>query len=90
MHRALINLIFLYAPAVISLRELNLIERVPDVRESGKFLLVESGIQLKESGIPLTIKIQNPLSTNKVCNPVSVEFEIQNCLDLNSLSRGDE
>ena len=33
--------------------------------ESGKFLLVESGIQLKESGIPLSIKIQNPLSTKK-------------------------
>jgi len=67
------------------------------VKESGKFLLVESGIlgfesgiQLNESGIPLTIKIQNPLSTNKVWNPVPVESELQNCLDLNSLSWGDE
>ena len=42
------------------------------MRESGKFLLVEfeeflaleSGIQLKESGIPLTNGIQNPNSTN--------------------------
>jgi len=36
----------------------------------------ESGIQLKESGIPLTIEIQNPGSTDKdwkpvpgICNP---------------------
>ena len=28
--------------------------------ETGKILLMESGIQLKESGIPLTIAIQNP------------------------------
>ena len=28
--------------------------------ETGKILLMESGIQLKESGIPLTIVIQNP------------------------------
>ena len=27
---------------------------------TGKILLMESGIQLKESGIPLTIAIQNP------------------------------
>ena len=36
------------------------------VLESGKFLLVESGIQIKESGIG----IQNPSSTNKDWNPV--------------------
>ena len=38
--------------------------------ESGKILLMESGIQLKESGIPLTIVIQNPSSTEKYWNPV--------------------
>ena len=42
----------------------------PQVGESDKFLLVESGIQFKESGIPLTIGIQNPSSTNKDWNPV--------------------
>ena len=30
------------------------------ITETGKILLMESGIQLKESGIPLTIAIQNP------------------------------
>ena len=33
--------------------------RIP---ESGKFLLVESEIKLRESGIPLTIGIQNTSS----------------------------
>ena len=32
---------------------------------------LESGIQPKESGIPLTIEIQNPSSTDKNWNPVS-------------------
>ena len=36
------------------------------IPESGKFLLVESGIQIKESGIG----IQNSSSTNKDWNPV--------------------
>ena len=47
------------------------------IAESGKFLLVESGIlglesgiQLKESGIILTTGIQNPSSTDKDWNPV--------------------
>ena len=31
---------------------------------------MESGIQLKESGIPLTIAIRNPSSTDKDWNPV--------------------
>ena len=31
---------------------------------------MESGMQLKESGIPLTIVIQNPSSTDKYWNPV--------------------
>ena len=49
--------------------------RIP---QSGKFSLMESeswvlesGLQLKESGIPLTIGIQNPSSTDKYWNPVS-------------------
>ena len=40
------------------------------VPESRKILLMESGIQLKESGIPLKIGIQNPSSTDKDWNPV--------------------
>ena len=47
------------------------------IAESGKFLLVESGIlglesgiQLKESRIILTTGIQNPSSTDKDWNPV--------------------
>ena len=36
--------------------------------ESEKRLLVGSRIRLKESGIPLTIEIQNPSSTNKRLN----------------------
>ena len=32
--------------------------------------VLETGIQLKESGIPLTIGIQNPSSTDKYWNPV--------------------
>ena len=40
------------------------------IPESGKILLMESGIQVKESGIPLTIVIQNPSSTDKYWNPV--------------------
>ena len=55
--------------------------RIP---ESGKFWLVESGIQLKESGIPLTIRIQNPTSTVRIQYLESgihgVEFRIQDCL----------
>ena len=52
-------------------------ESSPHVRECefqnpGKFGLwiLESGIQLKESGILLTIEIQNPSSTDKDLNPV--------------------
>ena len=40
------------------------------IPESGKILLMESGMQLQESGIPLTIVIQNPSSTDKYWNPV--------------------
>ena len=47
------------------------------ISESGKILLVESGIlgfeyeiQLMESGIPLTIVIQNPSYTGKELNTV--------------------
>ena len=37
---------------------------------SGKILLIESGIQLKESGILLRIGIQNPSSNDKDWNQV--------------------
>ena len=42
------------------------------ITETGKMLLMESGIQLKESAIPLTIRIviQNLSSTDKNWNPV--------------------
>ena len=55
----------------------------PHVRDSGfrnpgnvclwnpESWVLESGIQLKVSGIPLTIGIQNPSSTDKYWNPVS-------------------
>ena len=48
--------------------------------------VVESGIELKESGIPLTMGIQNPSSADKYWNPVPgiqtpqrVESRIQEC-----------
>ena len=37
--------------------------KVIRILESGKFWLVDSGIQLKESGIPVMNKIRNPFST---------------------------
>ena len=37
--------------------------KIPEI--SGHFFFVESGQRLKESGIPLTIGVQNPSSTNK-------------------------
>ena len=47
------------------------------IRNQGKICMwnpeswaLESGIQLKESGIPLAIGIQNPSSTEKDWNPV--------------------
>ena len=40
------------------------------IRENQESWVVESGIQLRESGIPLTIGIQNPSSTDKYWNPV--------------------
>ena len=48
---------------------------------------LESGIQLKESGIPVTFGIRNPSSTSKIRNLVpksgihGVEFRIQIVLD---------
>ena len=40
------------------------------ITESENFLLMESGTQLKESGMRLTIGIRNPSSTGKVRNLV--------------------
>ena len=36
--------------------------------------VLESGLQLKESGIPSTIGIQNPSSTDKYWNPESIAW----------------
>ena len=54
----------------------------------GKFCLgspeswaLESAKQLKESGIPLTIAIRNPSSTNKESWIHGMEFRIQDCLE---------
>ena len=41
--------------------------RIP---KSGKLWILEFRIQLKESGIPLTIEFQNPSSNDKDWNPV--------------------
>ena len=49
------------------------------IRESGKFLLVKSGILgfgVRNLGIPLTIGIQNPSSTDKYWNPVESQSSI--------------
>ena len=74
----------------------------PHVRESGfqnpgawKFLLVESGIQLKESEIPLTIGIRNPSSTEKDLEPSTWNLESEawnpeSMTVLDSLTWGDQ
>ena len=57
---------------------------------------LESGIQLKESGIPLTIGIQNPSCTDKDRNPVpvmwnnGVKSRIQDGLGFPCMERGYE
>ena len=68
----------------------NAIPSSPHIRESefrnpGNFCLwnrrywaLESGIQLKESGIPSTIGIQNPSSNDKYWNPEYPQRGIQN------------
>ena len=75
--------------------EVSKLIRSPHIRESGfrnrlesrKFLLVESGIHLKESGIPLMIEIRNLSSTDKLSGIQNlksgiycVESIIQYCL----------
>ena len=62
-------------------------------RKPGKFCLwhpesrvLESGIQLMESGIPLTIGIQNPSSTDKDWNPVPGIWNPQRGIQNPSLS----
>ena len=47
---------------------------------------MESGIQLKESGIPLTIGIQNVRSTAKVWNPESTAWNLESKTVLDSLT----
>ena len=65
--------------------------RIP---ESGKILLLESGIQLKESGILLRIGIQNPSSTDKDWNqvpgnPESTTWNPESKTVLDSLTLGE-
>ena len=67
--------------------------RIPEILacgiwNRGKFCLwspeywaLESAKQLKESGIPLTIAIRNPSSTNKESWIHGMEFRIQDCLE---------
>ena len=58
-------------------------------------MLVESGIQLKESRIPLTIAIQNPSSTDQDCwesnswNPEYAALNPESKTALDSLAWGD-
>ena len=72
------------------------------MRESGKFLLVEfeeflaleSGLRLKESGIPLTTGIQNPSSTDikleaSSWNPESLAWSSKSKTVLYSLIWGE-
>ena len=72
------------------------VEVSPNVRdfwnlESREILFVESGKQFKESGIPVTIRIQNPSSTIKTgiqyLESAAWNPEYKNVLD--SLGRGD-
>ena len=67
------------------------------IAESGKILLVDSGIlgfgirntAHKESGIPLAIGIQNPSSTQKDWNPESMAWNPDSKTVLDSLLCGD-
>ena len=71
------------------------------ILESGKCLLVESGIlqnfvlesaiNHKKSGIPLTIGNQHPSSTNvqRIRNPESMSWNPESQTVLNSLTWGD-
>ena len=43
-------------------------------------LTLESGIQLNESGIPLTITIQNPSTTDKESGIQYLDSAFQDCL----------
>ena len=61
------------------------VNEIHDIKESFNILVVFTifvGIQLKESGIPLTIGIRNPSSTDKESGIYSLESRIQGCLRL--------
>ena len=55
----------------------------------GKFLLVESRIQLRKFRILLKIEIQNPCSTEKDWNQESTTCNLESKTVLNSLTRGE-
>ena len=60
------------------------------VCEMGEYQALESGIHLGESGILLTIAIQNPSSTDKEWDPESKARNSQSKTVLDSLIWGDE
>ena len=60
-----------------------------DTESKGKFLLMESGIQLKESRILLKIEIQNPCSTEKTGNPESTTCNLESKTVLDFLIWGE-
>ena len=51
--------------------------------------VLESGILLKESGIPLTNMIRNPCYTNKDWNPELTAWNLESNTVLDYLTRGD-
>ena len=61
----------------------------PHVKESGKFFLVESTIQLRKFRILLKIEIHNPCSTEKDWNQESTACNLESKTVLDSLTRGE-
>lgn len=70
----------------VRLESLNVCKGV-QIPESGKYLLVQSGIELKESGNPVTIVIRNPSFTDEESGIQHMESSSQGCLGLPYLGR---
>ena len=72
MAKMLLNLKFFFVHGMVAGSSWSLHVREPRFRNHGNLeaWALESGIQRKESGISLTIRIWNPSSTVKVPNPV--------------------
>ena len=62
---------------------------VRNAKYRGKFLLVESRIQLRKFRILLKIEIQNPCSTEKDWNQESTTCNLESKTVLDSLTRGE-